>query len=167
MLSFLLYDVKAAVALAVFFMFYRLMLRKETFHRLNRIVLVGSVVIAFLLPLCIITIHKPMEMKALEQAVPMEGMASVVEKPAPWWSLALIILFWAGAALVLARVIMSILSIARIIRRGERVQEEDGCKIIVTIPYLRANAMPSSSGLRPASSITSLFSDLRSFTQQR
>ena len=132
MLSFLLYDVKAAVALAVFFMFYRLMLRKETFHRLNRIVLVGSVVIAFLLPLCIITIHKPMEMKALEQAVPMEGMASVVEKPAPWWSLALIILFWAGAALVLARVIMSILSIARIIRRGERVQEEDGCKIIVT-----------------------------------
>ena len=31
MLSFLLYDVKAAVALAVFYMFYRLMLRKETF----------------------------------------------------------------------------------------------------------------------------------------
>ena len=52
MLSFLAYDIKVAVALAVFYMFYRLMLRKETFHRLNRIVLVGSVVIAFLLPLC-------------------------------------------------------------------------------------------------------------------
>ena len=132
MLSFLLYDVKVAVVLAVFFMFYRLMLRKETFHRLNRIVLVGSVVIAFLLPLCIITIHKPMEMKALEQAVPVEGAASVVEKSAPWWSLALIILFWAGAAFVLARVILSILSISKIIRRGTLVKEEDGCKIIVT-----------------------------------
>ena len=132
MLSFLLYDVKVAVALAVFFMFYRLMLRKETFHRLNRIVLVGSVVVAFLLPLCTITIHKPMEMKELEQAMPMESAASIVEKPASWWSLALIILFWAGAAFVLARVFISILSIVRIIRRGELVREEDCCKIIVT-----------------------------------
>ena len=132
MLSFLLYDVKVAVALAVFFMFYRLMLRKETFHRLNRIVLVGSVVVAFLLPLCIITIHKPMEMKALEQVMPMEGAASVVEKSASWWSIALAILFWAGAAFVLARVFISILSIIRIIRLGTLVREEDGCKIIVT-----------------------------------
>ena len=132
MLSFLLYDVKVAVALAVFFMFYRLMLRKETFHRLNRIVLVGSVVVAFLLPLCIITIHKPMEMKALEQAMPMEGAASVVEKSTPWWPIALTILFWAGAAIVLARVLISILSITKIICRGTLVREEDGCKIIVS-----------------------------------
>ena len=135
MLSFLLYDVKAAVALAVFYMFYRLMLRKETFHRLNRIVLVGTVVVAFLLPLCIITIYKPMEMEAmsLEQgAVPLEGIAPVVEKSAPWWPAALTILFWTGVALVLSRVIVSILSIARIIKHGQLVGEEDGCKIIVT-----------------------------------
>ena len=135
MLSFLLYDVKAAVALAVFYMFYRLLLRKETFHRLNRIVLVGTVAIAFLLPLCIITIYKPMEMEAvtLEQgAIPLEGVAPVVEKSAPWWPVALTVLFWAGLVLVLARVLVSILSISRIIKRGQLVREEDGCKIIVT-----------------------------------
>ena len=135
MLSFLLYDLKAAVALAVFYMFYRLMLRKETFHRLNRIVLVGTVAVAFLLPLCIITIYKPMEMEAvtLEQgAIPLEGVAPVVEKSAPWWPVALSVLFWTGVVLVLARVLVSILSISRIIKHGQLVREEDGCKIIVT-----------------------------------
>ena len=58
MISFLIYEGKVAIALAVFYMFYRLMLRKETFHRLNRVVLVGTVVLAFVLPLCIITIHR-------------------------------------------------------------------------------------------------------------
>ena len=135
MLSFLLYDVKAAVALAVFYMFYRLMLRKETFHRLNRIVLVGTVAVAFLLPLCIITIYKPMEVEALsleQDAVPLDGVAPVVEISAPWWPVALTVLFWTGVVLVLARVLVSILSISRIIRHGQPVREEDGCKIIVT-----------------------------------
>ena len=135
MLSFLLYDVKVAVALAVFYMFYRLLLRKETFHRLNRIVLVGTVVVAFLLPLCIITIYKPMEMEAVSLehgAVPLEGVAPVVEQAVPWWPVALTVLFWTGVALVLAQVMVSILSISRIIKRGQLVGEEDGCKIIVT-----------------------------------
>ena len=135
MLSFLAYDIKVAVALAVFYMFYRLMLRKETFHRLNRIVLVGTMAVAFLLPLCIITIYKPMEMEAvsLEQgAIPLEGVAPVVEKSAPWWPVALTVLFWTGVVLVLSRVIVSILSIARIVKNGQLVGEEDGCKIIVT-----------------------------------
>ena len=135
MLSFLAYDIKVAVALTVFYMFYRLLLRKETFHRLNRIVLVGTVAVAFLLPLCIITIYKPMEVEALsleQGAIPLEGVAPVVEKSAPWWPVALTILFWTGVALVLARVIVSILSIARIIKHGQLVREDDGCKIIVT-----------------------------------
>ena len=38
------------------------LVKEETFHRLNRVVLVGVVVASFLLPLCVITIRKPMEM---------------------------------------------------------------------------------------------------------
>ena len=132
MLSYLVYVGKAAIALAVFYMFYRLLLKKETFHRLNRVVLVGMVVVSFLLPLCIITIHKPIEMKALEQAMPMEEVASVVEKTAPWWPMALTILFWAGTVFVLTREVVSILSVVRIIRRGECVLEDECYKIIVT-----------------------------------
>ena len=55
MTEFLIYQGKAAIALAVFYMFYRLLLSKETFHRFNRIVLLGTAVLSFVLPLCVIT----------------------------------------------------------------------------------------------------------------
>ena len=135
MISFLIYEGKVAVALAIFYMFYRLLLRKETFHRLNRVVLVGTVVLAFLLPLCIITIHKPVEMESqalVLSELPADGMAPVVEKSAPWWPTALTILYWTGVAIVLVRVLVSILSIIRVVRRGKMVREDNGCKIVVT-----------------------------------
>ena len=99
--AFLIYEVKVAVALAIFYMFYRLMLRKETFHRFNRVVLVSTAVLAFLLPFCIITIHKPMELvQAVESAI-LEAeepvaldLAPAVEASAPWWPTALMGIFW-------------------------------------------------------------------------
>ena len=72
MLSFLIYEGKVAVALLVFYLFYRFLLKKETFHRFNRAVLVGTAVLCFLLPFCIITIHKSMVM-------PIESNMEVVE----------------------------------------------------------------------------------------
>ena len=143
MMDFLLYDVKVAAALLVFYLFYRFLLKKETFHRFNRIVLVGTAVLSFLLPLCIITIRKPMEMAtsaksattvpagALPDLSPQEILPGA-DASAPWWPVVLTLLFWAGVAFVLSRVIISILSILRIIHNGERVREEDGCQIIVT-----------------------------------
>ena len=139
MLAFLIYEGKVAVALAVFYMFYRLLLRKETFHRLNRIVLVGTVALSFILPLCIVTIHKTVEVAAqpVEQVLTFaasasEGMASASEESVPWWPVALAILYMAGVTLMLARVVISIFSILRIVRRGQLVREEDDCRIIVT-----------------------------------
>ena len=137
--AFLIYEVKVAVALALFYMFYRLLLRKETFHRFNRIVLVSTAMLAFLLPLCIVTIHKPMEVETAvesafikaEEPVALE-LAPAVEASAPWWPLALTVLFWAGVAFVMMRVVVSILSISKIVAKGEVVSEEDGCHIIVT-----------------------------------
>ena len=139
MRDFLLYDAKVAVALLVFYLFYRFLLKKETFHRFNRIVLVGTAVLSFLLPLCIITIHRPMETTAplvTEPAIVAEltelETAPLVQVSEPWWPVALTILFWAGVAFVLVRVLISTLSILRIIRQGEPVREEDGCRILVT-----------------------------------
>jgi len=135
MLPFLIYEGKVAVALLVFYLFYRFLLKQETFHRLNRIVLVGTAVLSFLLPLCIITIRKPVEMEP-QVTAPTIGMAPelapVVEKTATWWPLALAVLFWAGVAFVLVRVAVSVLSIIKLVRAGETVGEEEGCKIVVT-----------------------------------
>ena len=139
MMDFLLYDAKVAAALLVFYLFYRFLLKKETFHRFNRTVLVGTAVLSFLLPLCIITIHKPMEMavplvteSAMVAELPGQELAPLVQASEPWWPVVLTILFWTGVACVLARVLVSILSILRIIRQAEPVREEDGCRILVT-----------------------------------
>jgi len=139
MMDFLLYDGKVALALLVFYLFYRFLLKKETFHRFNRVVLVGTVVLSFLLPLCIITIHKPIEAAPVvpeptivATELPAQELVPLLESAVPWWPTALTLLFWAGVAFVLARVTLSILSIVRIIRQGRLVREEDGCKIIVT-----------------------------------
>ena len=139
MLSFLIYEGKVAVALLVFYLFYRFLLKKETFHRFNRVMLVGTAMLSFLLPLCIITIRKPMEIASevlpmatgegavLELSLATEGVVS-----APWWPSALTVIFFAGVAFVLLRVLVSILSIMRIIRQSECVSVEDGCRILVT-----------------------------------
>ena len=49
--TFLVYILKSAVCLAMFYLFYRLLLSKETFHRFNRIALLGVMLLSCLLPL--------------------------------------------------------------------------------------------------------------------
>ena len=133
MLSFLIYQGKVAIALAVFSLFYRLLLKRESFHRMNRMVLVGAVLVSFLLPMCVITIHKPMEVTPLDVIDEGSWIAGVPGAASgPWWPMALTILFFAGVALVLTRELVSILSVLRIIRQSEFIREEDGCRIVVT-----------------------------------
>ena len=43
-MEFLHYDIEVAVLVAVFYMFYRLLLSRENLHRLNRVVLIGTAV---------------------------------------------------------------------------------------------------------------------------
>ena len=94
MLEFLIYDLKVAVLIAVFYMFYRLLLAKETFHRVNRIVLLLTALASFVLPLCVITTHKTVVMPM--PVIDVELGAAVIEEEAPnvpFWQLALPILF--------------------------------------------------------------------------
>ena len=141
MFAFLIYTGKVAAALLVFYLFYRFLLKKETFHRFKRFVLVGTAAMSFLLPLCIVTIRKPLEPVIAGPIEPVGAggelaaeAEAVAESAAatPWWPVALTVLFFAGAAFVLLREAVSILCVARIIRQGECVREEDGCRIIVT-----------------------------------
>lgn len=58
MTLFLTYELKVAVLIAVFYIFWRLLVANETWHRLNRIVLLSTAIASFVLPLCVITIHQ-------------------------------------------------------------------------------------------------------------
>ena len=134
MMDFLIYEIKVAVVLLVFYLFYRFLLKKETFHRFNRVVLVGIAFLSFLLPLCIITIHKDMQMGAAEMihTAQVPELALEVKNRASWWPMVLALVFWAGVLFVLVRVIVSIISILNVVKKGELVNEEVGCKIILT-----------------------------------
>jgi hypothetical protein len=53
MTLFLTYELKVAVLMAVFYIFWRLLMANKTRHRLNRIVLLSTAVASFVLPLCV------------------------------------------------------------------------------------------------------------------
>ena len=142
MMNFILYEAKAAAILLIFYLFYRFLLRKETFHKFNRIVLVGTVIISSILPLCIITINLPTEHLPfwLEPTYEISGEeigdTTIIHNPhktnVPWWEIIFITTYLTGLVYVIARIIVSIISILKIIKDGVRISEENGYKIIVT-----------------------------------
>ena len=134
MIEFLTYDLKVAVLLAVFYMFYRLMLARETFHRVNRIVLLLTAVASYVLPLCVITIHETVVMqRAAHVAVGSFQVDMMNEEPAtPLWQVVLPILFIIGMMATLVHTLSSLFRIIRIIRHSEQYPQTDGTTICVT-----------------------------------
>ena len=136
MLEFLIYDLKVAVLLAVFYMFYRLLLARETFHRVNRFVLLLTALASFVLPLCVITMHETLTMPMPQIDVEL-GSAIVVEDASsdtatPIWQLILPILFIIGMVATLSYTLWSLFRILRIIKQSEKHPQADGITICVT-----------------------------------
>ena len=134
MIEFLTYDLKVAVLLAVFYMFYRLMLARETFHRVNRIVLLLTAVASYVLPLCVITIHETVTVqRAANVAIGGFQVDMMNEEPAtPLWQIILPILFIIGMMVTLVHTLSSLFRIIRIIRHSEMYPQTDGTTICVT-----------------------------------
>ena len=137
MTEFLIYQGKAAVVLAAFYMFYRLLLSKESFHRFNRIVLLGTAALSFVLPLCVITIHEVVTIPAV-QSTPQVfesatiGTTAVVEVSEPIWPHVLCVIFALGAFSVLAMTIISLVKVIGIITGGEYHILESGETLVIT-----------------------------------
>ena len=138
MTEFLIYQGKAAIALAVFYMFYRLLLSKETFHRFNRIGLLGTAALSFVLPLCVITFNEVVVVPAMTGSSETivgeiaDTVAIVPEVSEPIWPFALCSFFALGAMAVLAHVVISIIGIRRMICSGSRQALESGETLIIT-----------------------------------
>ena len=132
MTGFLIYDAKVAVLIVVFYMFYRLLLSKETFHRVNRVVLLSTAVLSFILPLCVITMHKTVVMSAMPVVsvgdVQMEVAAD--EQPA-LWQYVVPLLYIIGVVVVLSRTLLSVWRVLMLVRRSERIPQADGTTLCV------------------------------------
>lgn len=131
--TILTYELKAAIILAAFYAFYRLLLYNDTFHKVNRIVLLITAALSFILPLCIITITKTVDAPIETQA---GNIMPIVASDAPsnsniWaWIILCVLVF--GIFFILARTIGSALKVIRIIKSGRKEVLEDGTEVIVS-----------------------------------
>jgi len=133
MIDFLIYDLKVAVLIVVFYMFYRLLLSRETFHRVNRVVLLLTAVASFVLPLCVITMHETVTIQAVPEVGFGDVQMTVAEEPAtPLWQIALPILYIIGVAATLGHTLLSVWKVMRLIRQSEQHPEPDGTIVCVT-----------------------------------
>ena len=136
MMTFLTYDLKVAVLIVVFYMFYRLLLSRETFHRVNRMVLLATAIASFILPLCVITLHKTVVMSGgggmvvIDQFSPV--VAEVAEPQTPLWQTLAIVAFFVGLIVTLGHTVVGILKVCRLISHSEHHRQADGSVICVT-----------------------------------
>ena len=131
MITFLTYQLKVAVIMAVFYIFFRLLLIRDSWHRLNRIVLLSTALLSLLLPVCIITIHKT-EVLSMPVARLTQAVSSTPTQPStPWWHIALMAVYTAGVVFVLARVLASALRVRSIIRHARKEVMADGTTVFV------------------------------------
>ena len=137
-MDFLIYDAKVAVLIAVFYMFYRLMLARETFHRVNRLVLLLTAVASFVLPLCVITMHETVTMEAMPvmtvDNLTVDDVAPMPEPvvETPWWQILLPVLFMIGMVVTIGHTLMSMFRILMLIKRSEKHPQSDGTTICVS-----------------------------------
>ena len=138
MTGLVLYEAKVALLLAVFYICYRVLLSRETLHRLNRIVLTGSVIASFILPFCVLTFHRTVEVAAAE-ALPAFPQIETLDIPVPdatapqggWWLMIPTLVYCLGIAFFLVRIIVELVQISRIIRSGEAHPQEDGTTLVI------------------------------------
>ncbi|MCH5335107.1 MAG: TonB family protein [Alistipes sp.] len=141
MTQLVLYNLKVAACIAVFYLFYKVLLSRETFHRLNRMLVVSAIVLSFLLPVCRVTVYRQVPvLPVFDTILPAE---TIVTEPSsaqtdPMQLLA--VLFAAGAAAALVRLALSTLSVVRIIRNSRRRRLDAAATLVL----LEGDAAPFS-----------------------
>ena len=133
MTDFLIYDAKVAVLIAVFYMFYRLLLARETFHRVNRVTLLLTAIASFVLPLCVITLHKTVTVEAVPMVSVGDVQMEIAADTGPQlWEILLPVLFITGMLATLGHTLLSLFRILMLIKHSEQHPQPDGTTICVT-----------------------------------
>ena len=133
--ALLTYTWRVAACLAVAWLFFRLLLGRETFCRLNRLVVLVLLVLSFLLPLCVITVRRevPIPYEVWVHATEVRSAAAPVSAAAPFpWAALLGGLYLAGVLAAACRMAWSLAAVVRVIRRGRRERLADGVVLVRT-----------------------------------
>ena len=130
MTPFLLYIGRSSLYLALFYAFFLLVMRRTTFFRLNRILLLAGTLACFLLPvLRVRTVAAPQATLGplTEVSAGADLAGPSVASPFPYLEL----LYAAGFLVVLGWTVTAYVRMRRTIRKGTRVPQEDGTTLVL------------------------------------
>ena len=136
MAAFFVYAIRWAVTLTLLYSLYRLLLRRETFHRLNRTVLLAILVASPLLPLVPLHTDRPTALDAaltqiegplisLSPEAGIDGNVLTVqgeeEGTSTQWVRYCVYIYIIGIVVALAAYLFRLLTLMRVIRRSRRI----------------------------------------------
>ena len=138
----MIFIIKSAITLALLYSCFFVFLSKETFHRFNRIMLIGIMLVSLVLPLFQFTTEHPTVINEefhqwqtfIEQApaaVLLTPVAIEETTPRITWVQVLMWVYLAGVLVMLVITIVQVLSLARFMRGGLRHTDSRGNTVIL------------------------------------
>ncbi len=122
----LMYQIKVGLCLIAFYLLWKLLLSRETFHRFNRVALLLVMALAMVLPWIQFTIASPTPVAnpivMLEELIITPASAAQPEQVNSFWNIMNIanVLYFIGVALVAAWLLHSQWSLHRLLRKGRK-----------------------------------------------
>ena len=139
---FVIYILKSSVCLVLFYLFFRLLLSKETFHRFNRMALLGVLFFSLLIPCIEVTTRHQVEVQqavlSIEQLLLMAeleatpaNVGAVQETPTISWVQIVLLVYLAGILFLVCRNIYSLICLFRLVHSGKHEKLEKGVTLVV------------------------------------
>ena len=122
----LIYQIKVGLCLIAFYLLWKLLLSRETFHRFNRVALLAVMVIALVLPRIKISVDAmapvARQMVTLEDLIVTPDGAVRAQQASPSWTVMGIVtaVYYIGMALVAAWVLHSQWNLRRMMKKGRK-----------------------------------------------
>ncbi len=129
------YIIKTALVLAMLYVCIMPLLEKETFHRLNRIIILGCLILSFAVPLIHITSGTNPTVAMVRQAVQLpEIMIDGNGSKQPTWNLADIIIgiYTIGVVAIFFITVVQTASLIQRLRKCEHIADNRGNTIVLT-----------------------------------
>ena len=120
--TFLVYILKSAVCLVAFYLFYKVLLSRETFYRFNRFALLSLMAFSAVLPLVQITLKSEVGQTIVSVEDWLVEVVSVEEAaPVLTWPQALVLIYLIGVLFFVLRQAYSVVRLLQLLRKGKRV----------------------------------------------
>lgn len=132
---FFIYSVKVAVCLALFYLFHKLLMSRDTFHTFNRFAILSMMLLSLVLPLVHLSLDSEAGINrgtvALEGLVAQTVVADGGNGVGEGLSLTQVLLaaYVLGVVLFVGKALLSVGSLLRLIRRARCVEVRNGIRI--------------------------------------